>query len=144
MCLADFCSVREPLPGLVTFPSPDDGQHVMSFRLSEWRRDAYAEPPGLICASGVWSSAPTDRALRSQHREYCRVDLGRVRIADRHGRSWEFAAGEAFLLLRGFDGRIQVIESTRIFHITFTLPDASALDWCMSSDACTSLGQSNA
>jgi len=129
------------MPGLVTFAEHPEGHHVMAFRLRESQRDPFSDPPALSCTSGMWVSPPSTRDLRSEHREYCRIIRGRVRVADRFGRSWEFNAGQAFLLLRGFAGQLCVIESTEIFRVTFKLPDASALDWCKSGGERTALGQ---
>lgn len=152
MCLADLCSVREPSPALLSFPlAPDDQstassenmgvQDVMAFRMRDVRRDPYSEPPLLLCSADVVSSECGHAPLHANHREYWRVLRGRVRIEDRHGRAWEFASGQSFMLLRGFEGRIQVIEPVQMVHVIFALPAQTALDWCTALKARTGLGQ---
>jgi hypothetical protein len=79
--------------------------------------------------------------VKVYEREYCRIVQGRLRIADTRGRSWEFTAGSAFLLLRGFKGRLEVLDPVQIVYVVFTLPEDGALDWCMTGEGRTSLGQ---
>lgn len=152
MCLADLCSVREPLPALLSFPTaPNDCcppagettgvQDVMAFRMRDWRGDRYAEPPLFLCSAEVRASDRGVWPLRAEHREYWRVVRGRVRIEDRHGRSWEFAAGQSFMLLRGFAGVIRVIDPVQMIHVILALPPQTALDWCTALKARTGLGQ---
>jgi hypothetical protein len=152
MCLADLYSVREPLPALLTFPMtsndccPSTGeragvQDVMAFRLRDWRRDQYAEPPLFLCSAEVLASERGVWPVRAEHREYCRVLRGRVRIEDRHGRSWEFSAGQSFMLLRGFAGAIRAIDPVQMVRVILALPDQTALDWCTALKARTGLGQ---
>jgi uncharacterized cupin superfamily protein len=159
MCLADAYKEREPLPALITFPVLAGIQDVMGFRLEQGsaqgsvigsgvdvtvrhhRRDLRSDGPALVCSAGVWEAIVSQWTMRTYEREYCRVVKGQVRVSDRRGRHWEFAAGSAFLLLRGFEGTIDVIEPTQIVYMVFSLPDGCALDWCMVSEGRTALGQ---
>lgn len=164
MCLADYKD-REPLPALITFPaiaaqgagsaidssSFSSIQDVMGFRLDQHspqpqvlrspRRDMRSDAPALVCSAGVWESAAGGWTLRTYEREYCRVVRGKIAVHDKRGRKWEFAAGSAFLLLKGFEGTVEVIESAQIVYMVFSLPDGCALDWCMVSEGRTALGQ---
>lgn len=151
MCLADAYKDRDPLPALITFPVLSGVQDVMGFRLGSDnrvdaplrspRRDLRSESPALVCSAGFWEAAQSHWTVRTLEREYCRVVCGRVRILDRCGRNWEFTGGSAFLLLRGFEGTIEVIEPAQIVYIVFSLPDGCALDWYMVSEGRTALGQ---
>jgi uncharacterized cupin superfamily protein len=151
MCLADLYKAREPLPALVSFPSLSGIQDVMGFRLDQRssidspargaRSDMRNDAPALVCSAGMWEAAVSQWTLRTHEREYCRIVQGRVRVMDRLGRTWEFAAGSAFLLLRGFEGVLEVMEPTRVVYVVFSLPDGCALDWCMVSEGRTALGQ---
>ncbi len=151
MCLADVYKESEPLPALITFPVLSGIQDVMGFRLDQsnsvesrvrnHRRDLRSDGPALVCSAGLWEAPVSQWTLRTFEREYCRLVEGCVRISDRRGRQWEFAAGSAFLLLRGFEGTIEAIEPTRIVYMVFTLPEGCALDWCMVSEGRTALGQ---
>jgi len=148
MCLADLYREREPLPGIVAFPVLSGIQDVMNFRLdgaaTDARRDSRGSPvaaPSLMCSAGVWESTLSRWRLRAFEREYCRVVQGCVRIGDQRGRSWEFAAGSAYLLLRGFQGEIEVLDPVRIVYVIFSLPEGGALDWCMTSEGRTALGR---
>jgi uncharacterized cupin superfamily protein len=141
MCLADLYREREPLPGIITFPAISGIQDVMGFRIGHPRRDARAEAPAVVCSAGVWESVIACWQLRAYEREYCRIVQGRLRIADYRGRSWEFAAGSAFLLLRGFNGKLEVLDPVQIVFVVFTLPEDGALDWCMTGEGRTALGQ---
>jgi uncharacterized cupin superfamily protein len=151
MCLADVYKEREPLPALITFPVLSGVQDVMGFRLDHSnrvdtpvrspRRDLRGESPALVCSAGLWEAVISQWSMRTYEREYCRVVRGLVRILDRHGRQWEFTGGSAFLLLRGFEGTIEVIEPAQIVYMVFSLPDGCALDWCMVSEGRTALGQ---
>jgi hypothetical protein len=150
MCLADVYKDREPLPALITFPVLSGIQDVMGFRLDGadridrrvgLRRDLRDDLPHLVCSAGLWSAVPGQWTLRAHEREYCRLVSGRVRVQDRRGRRWEFAAGSAFLLLHGFDGVLEVIEPSQVVYVVFTLPEGCALDWCMVSEGRTALGQ---
>jgi uncharacterized cupin superfamily protein len=151
MCLADAYREREPLPALITFPVLSGIQDVMGFRLEQGaasepalrhpRRDMRSDGPALVCSAGVWNAVASLWNLRTYEREYCRVVQGRVRVLDRRGRQWEFLAGSAFLLLRGFEGTLEVIEPSQIVYMVFSLPEGCALDWCMVSEGRTALGQ---
>jgi uncharacterized cupin superfamily protein len=151
MCLADVYRDREPLPALITFPVLSGIQDVMGFRLDRsgygesqsrgLRRDLRADAPSLVCSAGVWESTCSEWKLRTHEREYCRVVQGRIRVRDRRERQWEFAAGSAFLLLRGFDGALEVLEPAQIVYVVFSMPDECALEWCMVSEGRTALGQ---
>lgn len=164
MCLADYQD-REPLPALITFPAlglPDARaetesasfssiQDVMGFRIDRQaaqapsvrspRRDMRSDAPALVCSAGVWESSLACWTLRTYEREYCRVVRGKISVRDKRGRQWEFAAGSAFLLLRGFEGTVEVTESAQVVYMVFTLPEGCALDWCMVSEGRTALGQ---
>jgi uncharacterized cupin superfamily protein len=164
MCLADYKD-REPLPALITFPVLDTLgvakgtevapfstlQDVMGFRIDQLapalstvrspRRDMRSDAPALVCSAGVWESSAAIWTLRTYEREYCRVVRGKIAVKDKRGRQWEFAAGSAFLLLRGFEGSVEVIESAQIVYMVFSLPEGCALDWCMVSEGRTALGQ---
>jgi len=142
MCLSDLYHEREPLPGLVTFPAIGGIQDVMGFRLGEFETQREnRDSASIVCSSGMWEGAIGQWTLRLFEREYCRVVKGRVGIADQRGRHWEFAAGSAFLLLRGFQGAIEVLEPTQIVFVVFSLPDGGALDWCMTAEGRTALGR---
>jgi len=151
MCLADAYKEREPLPALITFPVLSGIQDVMGFRLEQGsvsdtqsrfpRRDMRSEGPSLVCSAGVWDAVASQWTLRTYEREYCRIVQGLVRVADKRGRQWEFSAGSAFLLLRGFEGTLEVIEPSQIVYMVFSLPEGCALDWCMVSEGRTALGQ---
>jgi uncharacterized cupin superfamily protein len=138
MCLADLYREREPLPGRGI-------QDVMGFRIEHDRNynrhSPRGESPAMVCSAGVWESVVSRWGLRSYEREYCRIVEGRLRITDQRGRSWEFAAGSAFLLLRGFAGELEVLDPVRIVYVVFSLPEGGALDWCMTSEGRTALGQ---
>jgi uncharacterized cupin superfamily protein len=125
----------------VTFPVLSGIQDVMGFRIEQGRRDTQKESAALVCSAGVWESTLSSWCVRSFEREYCRIVQGRIRVADRHGRSWEFAAGSAFLFLRGFEGKLEVLDPVQIVYVVFSLPDYGALDWCMTSEGRTALGQ---
>ncbi len=142
MCLSDLYREREPLPGLVTFPALGGIQDVMGFRLveSESQREN-RDSASIVCSAGVWDSPGGQWKLRTYEREYCRVVRGRVGIADQRGRHWHFGVGSAFLLLKGFQGAMEVIEPTQIVFVVFSLPDGGALDWCMTAEGRTALGR---
>jgi uncharacterized cupin superfamily protein len=144
MCLADLYREREPLPGIITFPAISGIQDVMGFRIGHPRRDSRTEAPAVVCSAGVWESAIADWRLRAYEREYCRLVQGRLRIADHRGRAWDFSAGSAFLLLRGFNGKLEVLDPVQIVFVVFTLPEDGALDWCMTGEGRTALGQERA
>jgi uncharacterized cupin superfamily protein len=144
MCLADLYREREPLPGIIVFPPISGIQDVMGFRVGHPQRDPRTEAPAVVCSAGVWESVIAGWQLRAYEREYCRIVQGRLRIADNRGRSWDFAAGSAFLLLRGFNGRMEVLDPVQIVFVVFTLPDDGALDWCMTGEGRTALGQERA
>jgi len=151
MCLADVYKEREPLPALITFPVLTGIQDVMGFRLDTPggvdrqmrapRRDMRSDTPFMVCSAGLWEATSSQWKLRTHEREYCRVVRGWVRISDRRERRWEFKGGSAFLLLSGFEGRMEVIEPTQIVYMVFSMPDGCALDWCMVSEGRTALGQ---
>ncbi len=141
MCLADLYREREPLPGIITFPVLSGIQDVMGFRINHAQRDSSADTSAMVCSAGVWESVIACWQLRAYEREYCRIVQGRLRIADNRGRSWEFAAGSAFLLLRGFNGKMEVLDPVQIVYVIFTLPENGALDWCMTGEGRTALGQ---
>jgi uncharacterized cupin superfamily protein len=156
MCLADVYKEREPLPALITFPVLSGIQDVMGFRLEQGqanesfagaqharfpRRDLRSDGPTLVCSAGSWDAVASQWTLKTYEREYCRIVQGRVRVSDRRGRQWEFLAGSAFLLLRGFEGTLEVIEPSQIVYMVFSLPEGCALDWCMVSEGRTALGQ---
>jgi uncharacterized cupin superfamily protein len=145
MCLADLYPMREPLPGLIAFPQIAEIQDVMGFRLEPRAPDlgkrARRDGPALLCSAGVWTGVLGRWRLNCIEREYCRVVQGSVRVDDKHGRRWEFHAGSAFLLLRGFDGELEVLDPAQVVYMVFSLPDGGALDWCMTSEGCTALGR---
>ena len=141
MCLADLYRESEPMPGIIAFPTISGIQDIMGFRVGHPRRDPRAEAPAVVCSAGVWESVLACWQVKVYEREYCRVVQGRVRIADNRGRCWEFAAGSAFLLLRGFNGKLEVIDPVQIVYVVFSLPEDGALDWCMTGEGRTALGQ---
>ena len=151
MCLADVYQQREPLPALITFPVLPGIQDVMGFRFDgsnqsdrgarTHRRDLRSDAPTMVCSAGIWEAMPSEWRVRTHEREYCRVVQGRICVSDRRDRKWPFSAGSAFLLLRGFEGEIEVIEPTQIVYVVFSMPDGCALDWCMVSEGRTALGQ---
>jgi uncharacterized cupin superfamily protein len=151
MCLADVYKEREPLPALITFPVLSGIQDVMGFRfdgtsdrdhhIKTHRRDLRADAPTMVCSAGVWEAVASEWRVRTHEREYCRLVRGRVRVTDRRGREWQFASGSAFLLLRGFEGVLEVIDPAQIVYVVFSMPEGCALDWCMVSEGRTALGQ---
>lgn len=156
MCLADLYRDREPLPGLITFPTIDGIQDVMGFRFDNDRRDSPGLDRGrstgmhsdrqndtnvMVCSAGVWRSLPSRWQLRAFEREYCRLIQGELHIEDRTGRRWDFSTGSAFLLLRGFIGSLEVVQPAVVAYTVFALPIGGALDWCMTGEGRTALGQ---
>ena len=141
MCLSDLYREREPLPGIIAFPAFSGIQDVMGFRVGHSHGGAHAEPPAVVCSAGLWESVLATWRVSVYEREYCRIVQGRVRILDNRGRSWEFAAGSAFLLLRGFTGKLEILDPVQIVYVVFTLPENGALDWCMTGEGRTALGQ---
>jgi uncharacterized cupin superfamily protein len=116
----------------------------MGFRIGHPQRDSRNDAPAVVCSAGVWESVIADWHLRAYEREYCRIVQGRLRVSDYRGRAWEFAAGSAFLLLRGFNGKLEVLDPVQIVFVVFTLPEDGALDWCMTGEGRTALGQERA
>ncbi|HYM36241.1 MAG TPA: cupin domain-containing protein, partial [Steroidobacteraceae bacterium] len=139
------------LPALITFPVLSGIQDVMGFRLDNSsgidqrsrtpRRDMRMDAPFMVCSGGLWEAAVSEWKLRTHEREYCRIVHGRIRVQDCRQRQWEFTTGSAFLLLRGFEGTLEVLEPVQIVYMVFSMPEGSALDWCMVSEGRTALGQ---
>ena len=140
MCLADlYCN--DPLPGVLIFPSAP-AQVATEFRLSPAQRFATdARVNELICTTGWWHAETGLWPVFSPHREHCRVVAGTLKLTDQRARSWNLSPGDAFLLLPGFSGTLQVLSPAQVVYTRFAWPHAVALLGCERGRACTALGQ---
>lgn len=70
--------------------------------------------------AGVWQSSPGKWQAISERSEFCYILEGLVVIADERGGEKRFAAGDAFVIPRGFQGTWEVLEDTRKYYVIFT------------------------
>ena len=61
---------------------------------------------------GIWRSEPGKWRISYTEEEYCHMLEGRSVIADQDGRRIEVAAGDSFVIPRGFVGTWEVLETT--------------------------------
>jgi len=81
-----------------------------------WDLDAaVAGTPGWDnIRTGIWEATPGKTvSLKGETFEFCHILSGRVVIAEDHGPSYEFAAGDSFVMKPGFVGTWTTIETVR-------------------------------
>jgi uncharacterized protein len=59
--------------------------------------------------AGIWESTVGSWRVTYNEHEFCHITSGRVRIHG-EGRSWEFGAGQSFVIPAGFVGTWEVLE----------------------------------
>lgn len=96
-----------PEPGRLISGSPE---------LSVWNH--YADPSGQFFA-GVWAAGRGCWRIAYSEYEFCLLLQGRVRLSASDGRSWEFGAGDSFVVPAGFQGTWEVIEDCRKLYALF-------------------------
>jgi len=68
--------------------------------------------------AGTWSASCGKWRIRYTENELCVMTAGRVVLANEAGESWEFAAGDAFVVPAGFCGTWEVLEDcTKIYAL---------------------------
>ncbi|MBV8603584.1 MAG: cupin domain-containing protein [Pelomonas sp.] len=72
----------------------------------------YEDPSGQFFV-GVWHSEPGKWRVAYTEEEYCQMLEGRSVVTDAAGRSFSLAAGDSFVIPRGFTGTWEVVETTR-------------------------------
>lgn len=63
--------------------------------------------------AGVWSSSTGKWHIHYTEHEFCHLIEGRVRLTSEDGESWEFRAGDAWVIPAGFRGIWETIEPAR-------------------------------
>lgn len=70
--------------------------------------------------SGVWESEPGAWKVSYDENELCVILAGRLRLTGEDGASQEFAAGDAFVVPKGFRGTWETIEHVRKIYAIAT------------------------
>jgi uncharacterized cupin superfamily protein len=68
---------------------------------------------------GIWECEPGAWRVRYTEEEYCRVVMGRSLLTSADGVVREVAAGDEFVIPRGFEGVWEVIERTRKIYVIY-------------------------
>ncbi len=78
-------------------------------------RNFYSDGQGKFFA-GIWESTPGKWRILYEEDEFCHLLAGRIVITDESGHAETFAAGDAFVIPRGFAGTWETIESVRKYY----------------------------
>src|SRR5579863_1620468 len=79
-------------------------------QLSVWNH--YGDPSGQFFA-GVWAATRGCWRIAYTEHEFCQLLQGRIRLRSSEGRTWEFSAGDSFVVPAGFEGTWEVLEDCR-------------------------------
>lgn len=115
MSSPDLIDFRVAVAGEESAPAPDRlvaGQP----RTQAWNH--YADDSGQFFA-GTWASSPgTWRVAYSEH-EFCHLLEGHVVLRTDDGRSWQFRAGDAWVIPAGFEGTWETLLPARKRYAIF-------------------------
>lgn len=70
--------------------------------------------------AGTWESTPGEWRVKYDEWEFCQILLGSGALTDDEGRERRYAAGDAFVIRRGFQGTWRVDETTRKRYVIRT------------------------
>jgi uncharacterized protein len=98
--------------------APVDTDRVLTGAPVATTRNHYADSSSRFF-SGVWSSTPGKWRIRYTEHEFCHLIEGRVRLESEGGESWEFVAGDAWVIPAGFVGTWETIETARKHYALF-------------------------
>ena len=70
-------------------------------------------------SSGIWQSEIGKWRIAYTEEEYCRILEGTSIISDAQGAEVTVAAGESFVIPRGFSGTWEVVEPTRKIYAIY-------------------------
>ncbi len=70
-------------------------------------------------SAGVWECEPGAWRVHYTEEEYCRILVGRSLLTNADGVVREVAAGNEFVIPRGFEGTWEVVESTRKIYVIY-------------------------
>lgn len=71
------------------------------------------EDDGAGLYAGIWESTPGEWRIAYDEWEYCEILSGISVLTDENGEARRYAAGDAFVIRRGFRGTWRVEETTR-------------------------------
>ena len=70
---------------------------------------------------GIWESTPGKVTVDYSEWEFCHVISGRAVLTNEEGKSWTVAMGDALIILAGFKGTWETVETVRK-HYVILLP----------------------
>jgi len=82
----------------------------------------YTDPSGQFMV-GVWRSEPGKWRITYTEEEYCQMLEGRSIVTDASGHAVTVAAGESFVIPRGFEGTWEGVETTRKRFVLYEATD---------------------
>lgn len=99
---------------------PEEKLLVGNPRQTVWLH--YTDPSGQFVV-GVWRSEPGKWRISYTEEEYCQMLEGRSIVTDAVGRAVTVAAGESFVIPRGFEGTWEVVDTTLKRFVIFEAAD---------------------
>jgi uncharacterized cupin superfamily protein len=112
-------------PRIISFGNPTSPQHtapvqerVLSGNPEQTIWNHYADASEQFFA-GVWSSTRGKWRVQYTENEFCHLLAGAVVVTSDQGESWEFWAGDSFVVPAGFAGTWEVIEDCRKLYAIF-------------------------
>lgn len=111
--------------GIVTLRSPrkpqrsaPDADGVLSGkpRFTAWN---YYKDSSDRFSAGVWAASRGCWRVRYTEHEFCHLLAGKVAITSEDGQTWNFAAGDSFVIPAGFIGTWDVVENCRKVYAIF-------------------------
>lgn len=126
MCLASIVMTHVDSPGIIEFGkapaetsvSRPPAERVLEGSPEHIARNYFSDTTGQLFA-GTWESTPGRWRVSYSENEFCHITRGRVRIEDEAGRSWEFKAGDSFVIPSGFSGAWKVLEPLSKLYVIF-------------------------
>jgi hypothetical protein len=110
---------------LITFDDPGVGQpaepaaeRLLSGAPRQRVWNLHSDATGQFHA-GQWASTAGAWRIRYTETEFCHLLRGRVRITSADGGSWEFGAGDSFVVPAGFAGTWEVVEEALKLYAVF-------------------------
>lgn len=92
--------------------------HILDGRPRTTLWNEFTDPTGQFF-SGLWASEVGAWAVSYREAEFCVILAGRIRLESDDGEVQDFAAGDAFVIPRGFAGIWRTLEPTRKLYAVF-------------------------
>ena len=127
MCLASIVMTHATsVPSIVSFAagkaeisaSRPASERLLAGNPEHTARNFFSDSTGqMFC--GVWESTPGRWRVTYTENEFCHLTAGEVRIESDDGQSWQFKAGDSFVIPAGFSGSWHVTRPLSKLYVIF-------------------------